>query len=117
MSESPLIKLDELTKPATVLIEKISDAVGGIFLPYQIIRVAKAEAEADRIHADSQIQITDIHRRAMHRFLEEEARKQINIESITKQALPLLEEQSKPQNMQEDWITNPHISQIGCRFW
>jgi hypothetical protein len=42
----------------------------------------------------------------MHRFLEEEARKQINIESITEGALPLLEEKSAPQNIADDWITN-----------
>jgi hypothetical protein len=106
MTDFTLIKADKLTKPATVLIEKISEAVGGIFKPYQIVRVAKAEVEADRIHASSQIQITDLHRRAMHRFLEEEANKQLNIESITQQALPLLEEKSAPQNIENDWIIN-----------
>lgn len=104
--ENPIAKLGDLTKPATVLIEKISDAVGGVFKPYQIVRVAKAEAEADRLRADSQIQVTDLHRRAMHRFLEEEAKKQSNIEAITQNALPLLEDKSSPQNVSNDWITN-----------
>src|SRR5207253_9454474 len=81
--ESSLINLGELSKPATVLIEKISDAVGGIFKPYQIIRVAKAEAQADRVRAENQIEISDLHRRAFHRFLNEEAIKQNNIEQIT----------------------------------
>jgi len=31
-----LINLGELSKPPTVLIEKISDAIGEIFKPYQI---------------------------------------------------------------------------------
>ena len=93
--ENPIAKLGDLSKPATVLIEKISDAVGGIFKPYQIVRVAKAEAEANRIQVESQIQVTDLHRRAMHRFLEEEAKKQSNIEAITQNALPLLEEKSR----------------------
>lgn len=106
MTDNPLAKLGDLTKPATVLIEKISDAVGGIFKPHQIVRVAKAEAEADRIRAEAQIQVTDIHRRAMHRFLVEEAKKQSNIEDITQKALPLLEEESSPQNVEDDWITN-----------
>jgi len=106
MTDNPLAKLGDLTKPATVLIEKISDAVGGIFKPYQIVRVAKAEAEADRIGAESQIQVTDLHRRAMHRFLEEEAKRQLNIEDITQKALPILEEKSAPQNVEDDWITN-----------
>ena len=78
-----LINIGELSRPATVLVEKISDAVGGIFKPYQIVRVAKAEAEADRVRADSQIEISDLQRRAFHRFLEEEAKKQENIENIT----------------------------------
>lgn len=104
--ENPIAKLGELSKPATVLIEKISDAVGGVFKPYQIVRVAKAEAEANRIQAESQIQVTDLHRRAMHRFLEEEAKKQSNIETITQNAIPLLEDKSSPQNVSDDWITN-----------
>lgn len=104
--ENPIAKLGDLTKPATVLIEKISEAVGGIFKPYQIVRVAKAEAEANRIQAESQIQVTDLHRRAMHRFLEEEAKKQYNIEAITQDALPLLEDNSAPETVADDWITN-----------
>jgi hypothetical protein len=52
MTDNPLAKLGDLTKPATVLIEKISDAVGGIFKPYQVVRLAKAEAEANRIQDD-----------------------------------------------------------------
>jgi hypothetical protein len=106
MDDKAIISFGELTKPATVLVKKISDAVGGLFKPYQIIRVAKAEAEADQIRTESQIQVTDLHRRAMHRFLEEEAKKQSNMESITAKALPLLDEKSSPQNVEDDWITN-----------
>lgn len=106
MTGLPVGKLGDLSKPATVLIEKISGAIGGIFKPWQIIRVAKAEAEAERIRAESEIQITDLHRRAFLRFLEEEAKKQSNIESITQEALPLLEDQSSPENVEDDWITN-----------
>ena len=106
MTENPLVKLGDLTKPATVLIEKISNAVGGIFKPYQIVRVAKAEGEAERLRAECQIQVTDLHRRAMHRFLEEEAKRQSNIEDITQKALPHLKKDSSPQNVEDDWITN-----------
>jgi uncharacterized protein DUF2806 len=106
MSENPLINIGELSKPATVLIEKISDAVGGIFKPSQIVRVAKAEAEAKRIEAETQIEITNLERRAFARFIKEEARKQNNIEQITQKALPLLEEDAQPDNVEEDWIAN-----------
>ena len=51
------IGLGELTKPATLLIEKVSDTVGGLAKPYQIVQVAKAEAEARRIKVESEIQI------------------------------------------------------------
>jgi len=106
MPDNPLANLGELTKPATVLIEKISDAVGGIFKPYQIVRVARAEAESNHIQAESQIQVTDLHRRAMLRFLEEEAKKQSNMEAITQKALPLLKDNSNPEKVEDDWITN-----------
>ena len=106
MSDSPLGNFGDLSKPVTTLIEKISDAVGGIFKPGQIVRVAKAEAEVSRIQAESQIQVSDLYRRAIHRFLEEEAKKQLNIEAITQKALPLIEDKSAPQNVADDWITN-----------
>ncbi len=100
------VELGKLAGPAKVFIEKVSDAVGGLFKPYQMVRVARAAAEADRISAESQIQVTEIHRRAMYRFLEEEAQKQHNMEAIAQSALPLLEDKSAPQNVADDWITN-----------
>lgn len=83
MSENSIVSLGELTKPATRLIEKVSDAVGGIFKPWQIGRLAKAEAKAELIRADAEIQITDLQRRSIQRFVNEEARNQSNIEAIT----------------------------------
>src|SRR6266542_4826978 len=44
--------------------------------------------------------------RAMHRFIEEEAHRQKNIEDITAKALPQLEEGAKPDAMEDDWVTN-----------
>lgn len=101
-----LINLGEISKPATVLIEKISDAVGGLFKPYQIRRVSKAEADAEIIRAQAQIEITDIQRRALTRFIGEEAKKQKNMEDITEKAIPELKESSQPQDLDDDWITN-----------
>lgn len=106
MSDSSLIDLGELSKPATVLVERVSDAVGGIFKPWQTVRVAEAEAKAQLIQAESQIEINDLQRRAFHRFLQEEAKKQKNIEEITQKALPDVNEQATPENIDEDWITN-----------
>jgi len=102
-----LIKVDgKIVKPATVLIQKISDAVGGLYKPYQIRRVAEAEAEAEIIREKAQIEITDLQHRALARFVSEEAQKQANIESITEKTIPQLNASSNPQNMENDWITN-----------
>lgn len=101
-----IINLGDISKPANTLIKKISDAIGGIFKPYQIRRVAQAEAEAEKIKAVTQIEITELQHRAIQRFFIEEAKKQDNIESITSKALPMLEENSKPNEIEDDWITN-----------
>jgi len=61
------------------LIKKVSGAVGGVFAPWQIKRVAKVETEASLIKAEAEIEITDLHLRAMHRFVEEEAKRQENL--------------------------------------
>jgi hypothetical protein len=101
-----IINLGKLSKPATVLIEKISDAVGGIFKPYQMRRLAHAEAEAAMIKAASKITITDLQRRAASRLLNEEAQKQANMESITIKAVPLISEAARSEQVEPDWITN-----------
>ena len=105
-----LINLGDLGKPATVLIEKISDAIGGYCRPWQIRRVAKAEAEAERIKAlsqiETQIETAELTQRALGRFLAEETKKQYNMESITSKALPELDDNAKPEEIEDDWITN-----------
>src|SRR2546430_2079351 len=101
---SSLINLGEISKPATVLVEKISDAVGGLFKPYQIRKVSKAETDAEIIRAQAQIEITDLQCRALTRFVGEEAKKQKNMEDITEKALPELKESSQPQDVDDDWI-------------
>ena len=101
-----LIDLGNLSKPATILVKKASKAVGGLFAPRQIRRVAKAKADAALIEAESRIQITDLERRAVRRFIKEEAQHQRNMESITAKALPQLDAAAKPDSMNDDWITN-----------
>jgi len=101
-----LVNLGQLSKPADTLIKKVSSAIGGIFEPWQIKRVAKAHAEADLIKAKAEIEITDLHKRAMHRFVEEEAQRQENMERITEKAIPQLNQESDPSKMDDDWVTN-----------
>lgn len=105
-NEISLVNLGEWSNTANVLIEKISDAIGGLAKPWQIRRVARAEAEVEKLKAEAQIEITEIHRRAIQRFIAEEANRQHNIESIIAKALPQVTETGQPQNMENDWITN-----------
>ncbi len=101
-----IVNLGKLSKPADTLIKKVSSAVGGLFEPWQIKRVAKAQAEANLIKVKSDIEITDLHLRAMQRFVEEEALRQKNMETITEKALHQLNENSDPNLMEDDWVTN-----------
>lgn len=101
-----LVNIGQLTVPINSLIEKVSSVIGGVFEPLQIKRIAKAEVEASLIRAKSEIEITDLQRRAIHRFVEEEANRQDNMEKITRKAIPHLEENSDPAKMEDDWITN-----------
>lgn len=103
---SPILNLGDLTKPAVVLIEKISDAVGCLYEPTKTKRIAVAEAEAAMIKAESDIQITDLERRAARRWLKEEAIHQRNMEAQTAKAIPLLNDDANPDAMEDDWIAN-----------
>lgn len=103
-----LIKVDVsgVGKPAEVLIEKISQAFGKIYEPYHLIRMAKAETKADLIKAVGKIEEEELRHRAIERMIGEETRHQKNIESITKKAIPLLDEKSDPSGISDDWIAD-----------
>ena len=105
-NSSSFINLGDLGKPANTLVKKVSYAVGGFFAPYQVKRLAKAEAEAAITKAQSEIEITDLHRRTVHRWIEEEAQRQKNMEDITNKALPQLNEKANPDSMENDWLVN-----------
>ena len=106
MSEYSLISTGGLTKPATVLIEKISNAVGTLWGPTQIRRVAKAKADAALILAKADIEIDEVKRRAAYRFVEEETRKQRNMESIVSKAIQDVDSNAQTEDVEDDWITN-----------
>jgi len=61
MSEgNSIISLGNLSKPANTLVEKISEGIGGFCKPWQIRRVAKAEADVNLIKALSKIETTEL---------------------------------------------------------
>lgn len=101
-----LINLGDLSKPATVLVEKVCNAVGVIYEPTRIKRRARADAEAGKIAALASIELQDIERRALERLVHQEARKQENIERITAQAAAALPESAQVESLDEDWVAH-----------
>ena len=106
MSGNPLIDIGGLAKPIDTLIVKISDAVGTVYEPHRIKKVAEAEAEAAKIKAQSEVEITDLQRRSERRRLEEDTKQQKNIEDIITNTEPHLNEDAKPDTMDDDWVAN-----------
>ncbi len=104
------------TKPVTVMVEKIANLIGAVGAPAQIKRIAKAESEALLIRTDAENkakkleliaeQDRELVERTFHRIAYEETRKQENIESITTLALPQLDDDAKPENVDDDWLLN-----------
>lgn len=106
MSDNPLANVGDLGKAFDTLVKKIAKGVGTLYEPRRIRNVAEAAAEAEKIRATSDIEITDLHRRAEQRRTEEEAKHQKNMEDITAKAAPHLNEDANPDAMDDDWVTN-----------
>jgi hypothetical protein len=96
----------ELTKVANNLINKISKAIGTSYEPTHIKRMAKADAAARIIAAQTEIEITDLQRRAAARWLYEEERHQENLEEITRAAIPHLTDDGKADEIDDDWLAS-----------
>jgi hypothetical protein len=93
-------------KVATTALEEASKGIGGIFRPWQIKRIAKAQAAADLIKAESDIKISELQLRALHRVLEEEALHQANMEAIVELAMPQLTDGANREQVDDDWMSN-----------
>ena len=106
MPEYSLINPGGLTKPVTVLIEKISNAVGTLWEPKQIRRVAQADADAAMILTIGEIEVDGVRRRAAQRFVDEETRKQLNMESIVDKTIQDVDPNAPTGDVEDDWITN-----------
>lgn len=106
--QNSLINIDpsSLSEVGKLLIEKISDAIGVVWEPQRIQRIAKAKTEAAKTEAQGKIEITDMVHRALRRWITEETQYQQNIEAITAAALPDLNEEANPSSMDNDWLVN-----------
>jgi hypothetical protein len=100
-----VIKLSA-SDPAKILVEKISDVIGGFLKPYQIQRIAKAEVEAGIIRAKGEVEVSEIQQRGVARLYHEAGKKQKNIEDIASKAINLLNDKSNPREIDDDWLSN-----------
>lgn len=101
-----LINLGDLSKPATMLIEKVCNAVGIIYEPTRLKRLVIAETEAEKIKTLAGIELCEVERRALERFVHQETRKQEIIENITYQAASSLQHDAKVESLEEDWVAH-----------
>ena len=105
-TNSPVSVNVDLTKPITIFIEKIASATGVLYEPTRIKKKAAAEAEAKMLQIKNEIRMTQLQRRAMQRLVNEEAKKQFNIESVISEALPQIKSDAHPEEIDDDWLAN-----------
>ena len=94
----------QLSKPANTLVKKVSSAIGMIYEPTHIRRVAKARADAELMIASPGVELSDLRQRAVHRWIEEEERRQANMESVLTRTMPRLREDADPGRIEDDWV-------------
>ena len=99
-----IVGLRAIAKSAELLIQRVSDAIGVLYGPREIRERAKAEADASITAAEAEIKITDLHRRAAARWLEELAQDQRNMEAVLRKAVPRVSPDADPRLLTTDWI-------------
>jgi hypothetical protein len=95
----------ELAKVTNLInINKISKALGAVYEPTRPNRI-EADAAA-RIIAKADIELTDLQRRTVARWLHLEEHYQENLETIAAAAIPHLNVDSKPDKIDDDWLAH-----------
>ncbi|MGI9387918.1 MAG: DUF2806 domain-containing protein, partial [Methyloligellaceae bacterium] len=94
----------DMAEVANRLFEKISNTVGKVDVPVHNVRMAKAATKALSIKAEREATLPAIQDRAVERFIQQETRKQENLESIIGKAREFLSPVSEPEQLNEDWL-------------
>jgi hypothetical protein len=127
--------IGDLAKPVEKLIEVIERGIGGVLRPWQIVRVARAEAEASKIRAlaerevaafpalpaapgdastpvieaelvpEGQEEPIPLMRRAETRLLYREGQRQLNLENIARAAHQNIGDEVSDEPVDDDWVT------------
>jgi len=102
--ELSLLNLGKLNPSIIKLISATEKAIGGIFKPMQIRRVAKAKADAVLIAAEADASKQEIASRAGRRIAHLEVKRQENIENILKEAIKVIPEKISEDPVDPDWV-------------
>jgi hypothetical protein len=94
----------QLAGPLQEFIKRIARGIGILYEPTKIVRKAKAEAEAKIILSKADLAVSDIRSRAKLRKEYLSSRQQVNLENVIKLALPLVDQNKVPGDMDEDWL-------------
>ena len=105
MSDEEIVKtVGQVSELGTTVMNRISGAIGAVFEPYQIRRIAHAGADARRILAQGEVDATDILVRAQFRRDWEAIRHQEAIEDVVHKALPHITDGARPEQVEDDWL-------------
>lgn len=99
-----LIDIGTVSKPVTKLIEAVKSAVGVIYEPTHIRRVARAKADAALIKAHGDAKVGAFERRVQARITATEVRRQRNIEAIVEGAVKALPAAVSQEPIDPDWV-------------
>ena len=103
-----LINLAGIAKPVAdiviVLINKFDKAICGGMQPWQIRRIAAAEADASLIKKEAEIKCNTLEMRAERRMNAENIQYQKNYEQILAKTPLYLNEKAEPGKIDNDWI-------------
>jgi hypothetical protein len=105
-SDFPVIKVD--TKGMGEGMGKLADLAksAGVlaFGPGHRVRMAKADAKALKIRAEAEIEVRDLHQRAIYRLTKEAEREQQNIEAIYQEAVNYLPPHVSEEPVSPEWV-------------
>src|SRR5688572_30325006 len=100
-------KLEGFGIAASKLADTVRHVVDLVAGPDRLRAKAQAQADAEVIAAEAQVEIREIQARAVDRLRKRETRRQRNIEAITEKAASALppDESVSTEPVSDDWIT------------
>ena len=88
------------------MLSKVGQVVGDFSLSGQAKAGSQPTAEIVLGPAKAKFKVSDLQRRALLRFVQEQGIQQANMEAILSKAIPAIEESGDAESLDEDWIAH-----------